>query len=214
MDAMSIKSFPGPKPISWKKYLINGQMLSWDGEMEQVYSPMGSINEQGTVERQYLGESPTLDEASGLQALDAAKKAYNNGRGFWPTASASERIQAMERFLEIMKTKREEVSTLLMWEIAKNKSAAYKEFDRTIDYIEDTLQEFKELNRRGSKVASNTGIISQVRRGPIGVVLCLGPYNYPLNETFCLLIPSLIMGNTVIFKPAKYGVLLFSDERI
>ena len=58
--------------------------------------------------------------------FSAAKKAYNNGRGLWPTASASERISAMETFLEIMKTKREEVSTLLMWEIAKNKSSAYK----------------------------------------------------------------------------------------
>jgi glyceraldehyde-3-phosphate dehydrogenase (NADP+) len=49
-----------------------------------------------------------------------------------------------------------------------------------------------------------------VRRGPLGVVLCLGPYNYPLNETFALLIPALIMGNTVVFKPAKHGVLLIS----
>jgi len=40
--------------------------------------------------------------------------------------------------------------------------------------------------------------------------LCLGPYNYPLNETFCLLIPALIMGNTAIFKPAKLGVLLIT----
>jgi glyceraldehyde-3-phosphate dehydrogenase (NADP+) len=47
-----------------------------------------------------------------------------------------------------------------------------------------------------------------VRRGPLGVVLC--PYNYPLNETFALLIPALIMGNTVVFKPAKHGVLLIS----
>ncbi|PUU99826.1 NADP-dependent glyceraldehyde-3-phosphate dehydrogenase, partial [Acinetobacter baumannii] len=32
--------------------------------------------------------------------------------------------------------------------------------------------------------------------------------NYPLNETFTTLIPALIMGNTVVFKPAKFGVLL------
>jgi glyceraldehyde-3-phosphate dehydrogenase (NADP+) len=36
----------------------------------------------------------------------------------------------------------------------------------------------------------------------------MGPFNYPLNETFTTLIPALIMGNTVVFKPAKYGVLL------
>jgi acyl-CoA reductase-like NAD-dependent aldehyde dehydrogenase len=44
----------------------------------------------------------------------------------------------------------------------------------------------------------------------MGVVLCMGPYNYPLNETFTTLIPALLMGNTVIFKPAKLGVLLIS----
>lgn len=51
---------------------------------------------------------------------------------------------------------------------------------------------------------------AHIRRGPLGVVLCLGPYNYPLNETFALLIPAIIMGNTVVFKPAKHGVLLLS----
>ena len=37
----------------------------------------------------------------------------------------------------------------------------------------------------------------------------MGPYNYPLNETFATLIPALIMGNTMVFKPPTYGVLLF-----
>ncbi|MBT5151678.1 MAG: aldehyde dehydrogenase family protein, partial [Flavobacteriales bacterium] len=171
---------------------------------------MGKVSKDGITERVFLGASPTLDEAAGLKALQAAKSAYNNGRGYWPTAGASARIVAMEKFVALMKEKREEVSELLMWEIAKNKSAAYKEFDRTVDYIYDTIEEYKELQRRGSHVASKDGVISQIRRGPLGVVLCLGPYNYPLNETFCLLIPSLIMGNTIVFKPAKYGVLLLT----
>ena len=37
----------------------------------------------------------------------------------------------------------------------------------------------------------------------------MGPYNYPLNETFATLIPALLMGNTVVFKPPQYGTLLF-----
>jgi aldehyde dehydrogenase (NAD+) len=53
------------------------------------------------------------------------------------------------------------------------------------------------------------GTIGQIRRTPLGVVLCMGPYNYPLNETFATLIPALIMGNTMVFKPPKFGVLLF-----
>ncbi len=37
----------------------------------------------------------------------------------------------------------------------------------------------------------------------------MGPYNYPLNETFATLIPALLMGNTEVFKPPQYGTLLF-----
>lgn len=205
-----ISPFDAPAKIHWNHYLINGKMHTWSGEMEQVYSPMGKVSTDGSVEKTHLGESPLLESEVGLEALAAAKKAYNNGRGHWPTAAASDRVEAMERFLELMIAKREEVSTMLMWEIAKNKSAAFKEFDRTVDYIHDTIEEYKVLQRRGSRIASKDGIVSQIRRGPLGVVLCLGPYNYPLNETFCLLIPALMMGNTVVFKPAKYGVLLLT----
>ncbi|MCH2213586.1 MAG: NADP-dependent glyceraldehyde-3-phosphate dehydrogenase [Flavobacteriales bacterium] len=209
-ENMQMLQHAAPATVKWSQYLIDGHLKSWDGEIEQVYSPMGQVSNDGKFSRTYLGESPLLSSEIGLEALTAAKKAYNNGRGHWPTSAASERVEAMQKFVELMETKREEVSTMLMWEIAKNKSAAFKEFDRTVDYIRDTIEEFKELQRRGSHIASKDGIISQIRRGPLGVVLCLGPYNYPLNETFCLLIPALMMGNTVVFKPAKYGVLLLT----
>ena len=97
-----------------------------------------------------------------------------------------------------------------MWEICKNKTDSYKEFDRTIDYIINTIEAYKNIDRKGAKFDSQDGVLAHIRRGPIGVVLCLGPYNYPLNETFCLLIPAIIMGNTAIFKPAKIGVLLIT----
>ena len=61
-----------------------------------------------------------------------------------------------------------------------------------------------------AKFENQSGIYAHIRRGPLGVILCLGPYNYPLNETFCLLIPAIIMGNTAVFKPAKHGVLLIT----
>ena len=127
-----ITEFEPPKPLKWNQYLINGKIETWSGDFEEVYSPMGKVSKEGTTERVYLGAAPTLDEVSGLKALQAAKSAYNNGRGYWPTAGASARIAAMEKFVALMKEKREEVSELLMWEIAKNKSAAYKEFDRTV----------------------------------------------------------------------------------
>ena len=210
MDVLQLKNHSAPKPVEWNHYLINGKIEDWNGDFEEVYSPMGEVQEDGSVKKVYLGKSPLLTEDKGVEALEAARKAYSNGRGEWPTSSAETRLEAMEKFLEKMKALREEVSTMLMWEIAKNRKTAYKEFDRTVKYIEDTIAEFKRMHRAGSHVASKDGIISQIRRGPLGVVLCLGPYNYPLNETFCLLVPALMMGNPVIFKPAKYGVLLLT----
>ncbi|WP_348246544.1 aldehyde dehydrogenase family protein, partial [Salmonella enterica] len=72
-----------------------------------------------------------------------------------------------------------------------------------------TIAALKALDNEGSRFAQAEGFAGQIRRTPLGVVLCMGPYNYPLNETFATLIPALLMGNTVVFKPPQYGTLLF-----
>ena len=144
-----------------------------------------------------------------LTALESACNAYGKGQGLWPTMKVVDRIACMEKFVEQMETKRDKVVKLLMWEIGKNLSDSQKEFDRTVEYIYDTIEEYKKIDRDAAKFEKQDGIYAHIRRGPLGVVLCLGPYNYPLNETFALLIPALLMGNTTIFKPAKFGVLLF-----
>ena len=145
-----------------------------------------------------------------MEALNAASSAYNNGQGLWPTMKVIDRISCMEKFVSQMKLKRDEVVKYLMWEIGKNYKDSQKEFDRTVDYIYDTINDYKQLDRNSAKFHKHSGVYAHIRRGPLGVVLCLGPYNYPLNETFALLIPALIMGNTAIFKPAKLGVLLLT----
>jgi glyceraldehyde-3-phosphate dehydrogenase (NADP+) len=141
-------------------------------------------------------------------ALESAVRAFDHGRGLWPTLSVAERISHLEDFTFLMKEQRDEVIRLLMWEIGKSYGDSAKEFDRTVEYIRDTIEAVKELDRNSSRFQIEQGIIGQVRRSPLGVVLCMGPFNYPLNETFTTLIPALVMGNTVIFKPPKYGVLL------
>jgi glyceraldehyde-3-phosphate dehydrogenase (NADP+) len=143
-----------------------------------------------------------------LEALRAAEQAYGQGRGRWPTMSVGDRIRHMEDFAYRMQAKKADIVKLLMWEIGKSLLDAEKEFDRTVDYIRDTIEAVKDLDRASSRFTIVQGVIGQIRRGPLGVVLCMGPFNYPLNETFTTLIPALIMGNAVIFKPPRLGVLL------
>lgn len=194
-------------PVEQREYLVNGELRRWDGPLSPVRSPIFLATEQGD-EQVILGSTPLLDANAALAALDAAVAAYDNGQGEWPNLRVAERIAHVERFLVRMREQRSAVVKLLMWEIGKNLKDSEKEFDRTCDYIVDTIQALKELDRRSSRFELEQGTLGQIRRVPLGVALCMGPYNYPLNETFTTLIPALIMGNTVVFKPAKFGVLL------
>ena len=208
---MTFKNIPEAYKINalveQKTYLVNGEIKEWSGKMTDVYSTISSTeNYKPTL----LGSVPELTKTEALEALDAASNAYNNGQGEWPTMKVGDRIACMEKFAEQMKTKRDAIVKYLMWEIGKNLGDSEKEFDRTVDYIYDTIDDYKQVDRNSAKFQKHSGVYAHIRRGPIGVVLCLGPYNYPLNETFALLIPALIMGNTTVFKPAKLGVLLLS----
>ena len=196
-----------PEFIEQREYLVNGVLRTWTGELNPVASPVFVRGASGHKQK-ILGSTPLLTTKEALEALDAAVAAYDLGHGAWPRMTVIERIEHVERFLVRMREQRSHVVNLLMWEIGKPQKDSEKEFDRTIDYLVDTIRALKELDRNSSKFIEEQGIMGQIRRVPLGVALCMGPYNYPLNETFTTLFPALIMGNTVVFKPAKYGVLL------
>lgn len=195
------------EPIEQREYLVNGEMRAWTGKTQDVWSPVYIKTDQG-FEQKRIGSYPITDPADAMEVLESAVKAFNNGRGEWPSMSVSQRIEAVEKFTQKMITKRDEVVKLLMWEIGKSLGDSQKEFDRTVQYIYDTIGALKDIDRTSSRFMIEEGIIGQVRRSPLGVVLCMGPFNYPLNETFTTLIPALIMGNVVCFKPPKHGTLL------
>lgn len=199
--------FKPESPLLQDEYLIGGKIKKWKGDVEEVFSPV-CIRQEESIKEVLLGSYPLLSRKEAMEALEAAEKAYDSGRGTWPTMAVTERIKCLEDFTFRMIEKRKEVVNLLMWEIGKTLADSEKEFDRTVVYIRDTIDAFKELDRASSKFTIREGVAAQIRRAPLGVVLCMGPYNYPLNETYTTLIPALIMGNTVIFKPPKYGVLL------
>jgi glyceraldehyde-3-phosphate dehydrogenase (NADP+) len=188
--------------------LQDGQLKIWEGPVQEVLSPV-CVKQGSGASAKRIGSYPLMSKRISNDILNSAVKAYNNGRGFWPTMTVTERIAHLQEFIFQMNARREEIVNLLMWEVGKSFSDSQKEFDRTVTYVQDTIDALKDLDRISSRFVIEEGIIGQIRRAPLGVVLCLGPYNYPLNETFATLIPALIMGNTVIFKPPKHGALLY-----
>jgi glyceraldehyde-3-phosphate dehydrogenase (NADP+) len=195
------------KEIHQREYLCNGEMKTWQGAVHEVYSPVCIKTDKG-LERKLIGTYPVCTEKEAFEALDAAVAAYDNGRGQWPTMNVADRIHCVEKFIGKMNEQKDIVVKLIMWEIGKSYADSVKEFDRTVEYIYATIDALKDLDRDSSRFAIEQGIVAQIRRSPLGVVLCMGPFNYPLNETFTTLIPAIIMGNTLLFKPPKHGTLL------
>lgn len=211
------EAFPSPETIPQeyrlntsdygRLYLLDGQVHAWEGQLADVVSPI-CLNMDGKIQRPIIGNAPSMDTPAVMASLDAAVRAWDNGQGRWPTMGVSGRIAAVEQFLSAMILTRDEVVKLLMWEIGKSLDDSRKEFDRTVEYIRQTIEALKEVDRAGSRFSLDGGVIAQVRRAPLGVCLSMGPFNYPLNETYTTLIPALIMGNTVVVKPPKFGILL------
>lgn len=193
--------------VHQREYLSDGEMKQWNGDVHSVYSPV-CIKTADGLKRKLIGTYPICTPVEAQTSLDAAVAAYNNGRGEWPTMSVQDRIKHVEEFTHKMLEKKDLVVKLIMWEIGKSFADSVKEFDRTVEYIYATIDALKDIDRQSSRFEIEQGIVAQVRRSPLGVVLCMGPFNYPLNETFTTLIPALIMGNTLLFKPPKHGTLL------
>jgi len=140
------ESFQISQPIEQNTYLINGEMRTWKGAFQDVYSPV-YIKNGNTLAPQRLGSFPLLDANASLEVLQSARNAYDLGKGEWPTMSVKQRIAHMMQFVKMMKEKRSEVVNLLMWEIGKSLIDSEKEFDRTVDYIIDTVAALKDLDR-------------------------------------------------------------------
>lgn len=198
-----------PEPAGYEnRYLIGGEIRAWRGATAEVLSPVCLRAPDGSLTRAPVGVMPMLDRNESLAALAAARKAWDHGRGEWPTMRVARRIGCLERFVEAILKRREEVVRLTMWEIGKSRKDAENELDRTVVYIRDTIEALKEQDRGNARFVMEEGFIGQIRRAPLGVVLCMGPFNYPLNETYTTLVPALIMGNTVVSKLPRYGALL------
>jgi glyceraldehyde-3-phosphate dehydrogenase (NADP+) len=187
-------------------YLVDGEVRRWTGDSHDVTSPV-CVTRDGATNRRLLGRHAALSREVALSALAAAARAFDNGRGAWPTMKVGGRIEAVQAFVAAMQKTREEVVRLLMWEIGKTRPDSEKEFDRTVQYMQETIEALKELDRTAGRFSRTGGILAQIRRAPLGVTLCMGPFNYPLNETFTTLIPALIMGNPVVAKLPRFGML-------
>lgn len=190
------------------RVLVDGEIIPWKGRRSDVYSPV-HIRTSTALVRKRLGSYPGMTGRDALRALAAARRAFSSGSGKWPSLPLSHRVRCVERFLERLAERKEDIVRTLMWEIAKPHRELEDEFERTIGYIEQVTRIACQREKAARSLKRGKGIMGLVQDEPYGVVLCLGPYNYPLFETFSLAFPALLAGNTVLIKPPRFGVLFF-----
>jgi glyceraldehyde-3-phosphate dehydrogenase (NADP+) len=192
--------------VACEHSLIDGVLVK-ESDVVDVLSPIRRKGRVGGDDRIKIGTYALCSSETALRAVQAASAAYDHGRGEWPQMTPRQRIDVVAQFATELSAARDEIATILMWEICKNKAAAYKEVDRTVVYMQDTIKELKRLENSSSQFVADSGVLAQVKRSPLGIVLCAAPYNYPLNETFTTLVPALIMGNCVVLKTPRTGGL-------
>jgi glyceraldehyde-3-phosphate dehydrogenase (NADP+) len=199
---------PAAHPPRW---LVDGEIRELPRAASTAVTSRVALRDGGALLPPLLGHEAQLDAGDAREALAAARRAWHHGEGPWPAARAAERVAAVERFAVAVAKCADAIATRLMWEIGKPRAAARDEVTRSVDYIRDTLTEFRRL--RDADHALQTGTAggrahhAYTERRPLGKVLCVAPFNYPVNEFLTTIVPALLMGNVVLAKTPRFGVL-------
>ena len=175
--------------------LVNGEWKSSEKEIT-IYSP---------INQEELGTVPAMSQAEVDEAMQAARAALPAWRALAPV----ERAAYLHKTAAILERDKEEIGTILAKEVAKGIKAAIGEVVRTADLIryaaEEGLRITGQAMEGGGFEAASKNKLAVVRREPVGVVLAIAPFNYPVNLSGSKIAPALIAGNVVMFKPPTQG---------
>ncbi|VNZ33602.1 NADP-dependent glyceraldehyde-3-phosphate dehydrogenase [Streptococcus pneumoniae] len=175
--------------------LVNGKWKSSEQEIT-IYSP---------INQEELGTVPAMTQTEADEAMQAARAALPA----WRALSAVERAAYLHKTAAILERDKEEISTILAKEVAKGIKAAIGEVVRTADLIryaaEEGLRITGQAMEGGGFEAASKNKLAVVRREPVGIVLAIAPFNYPVNLSASKIAPALIAGNVVMFKPPTQG---------
>lgn len=177
------------------KNLVNGEWKLSENEIK-IYAP-------ATGEE--LGSVPAMSREEVDQVYASARAALAD----WRALSYVERAAYLHKAADILVRDAEKIGAVLSKEVAKGYKAAISEVIRTAEIInyaaEEGLRMEGEVLEGGSFEAASKKKIAIVRREPVGLVLAISPFNYPINLAGSKIAPALIAGNVVALKPPTQG---------
>lgn len=152
-----------------------------------------------------IGAVQALTQTEVNQCIQSAKEAQKS----WANTSIYDRAHYLQAWADELLKMKEELATTVMQEVGKAYQDAVKEVERTADLIRYTVEEAIHLSGESLNgehfPGGSCSKLAVVERVPLGVILAISPFNYPVNLAAAKLAPALITGNSVIFKPATQG---------
>jgi len=150
-----------------------------------------------------IGYIPRASVDDVKYALESAEKAFE----IWSRKSFTERVAVLSKASQIMRDRRDELVRLITIEQGKTLGESRKEVDVAIRMFEFFASEVGRLTGEIDE-GDRKDLVTFYTREPLGVVLVLTPWNYPLSIPAWKIAPALVAGNTVVFKPASYTPII------
>lgn len=175
--------------------VINGQPVR-QGKVNKVVSPYDRS--------QSVGEYIEADKQLALQALDAADKAVKG----WQCTSVETRCQILESFADNMELNQDELVALCQREAGKTIQDGIDEVREAVDFCRYYAEQAREKLIEPIILPGPTGETNALSLRGRGVFSCISPWNYPLAIFIGQISAALLVGNTVIAKPAETTTLI------
>jgi len=145
-----------------------------------------------------IAEVASSDAADAADAVEAASAAFES----WRKATPRERFEMITKLADAIEADLPELKRLESLNVGKPVSIIDFEFDLTVDNFRffAAAARFMEGRAGGEYLEDHT---SFVRRDPIGVIVGIAPWNYPLNMATWKIGPAIAAGNTMVLKPSE-----------
>ncbi|XP_024519047.1 NADP-dependent glyceraldehyde-3-phosphate dehydrogenase [Selaginella moellendorffii] len=179
-----------------------------DGEWQTSSSRRSvTISNPATREAQYKVQACTQEEVN--RAIDSAKAAQR----VWAKTPLWKRAEKLHKAASLLKELKNPIAECLIKEIAKPAKDAMSEVVRSGDLISYTAEEGIRVLAEGKFLVSDSftgndrNKLCLASKIPLGVILAIPPFNYPVNLAVSKIAPALIAGNAVVVKPPTQGAV-------
>ncbi|MEM7473637.1 MAG: succinylglutamate-semialdehyde dehydrogenase [Planctomycetota bacterium] len=175
-------------PIAGKQF-IAGKWIEGEGPAWRRHAPSDSS-------LVWQGNFASAEQMS--SAVDAAHAAFQD----WAGRKLEERIEFCEKFAQIVGDRKEELAKLIALENGKPLWEARTEVAASIGKVSNSVQSIHQRRWTTTETLGDFKAVTRYR--PHGVMLVIGPFNFPSHVPGGHIIPALLAGNTIVFKPSEW----------